>query len=184
MAEANSTCAVCGAQFSYKAGRGRPRIICSDECKAKRRLLYQPPAAHRVTCQRCGEGFTASKPSALYCSPACKVSVKRQRKKARGWRRPPQHAYWALKRARKTAAWVESVDPLQVFERDNWRCHLCGVKTKARLRGTADALAPELDHIAPLSKGGDHSYRNTACSCRRCNMSKGASIEGQMRLFG
>ena len=184
MADAISTCAVCGAQFQYQAGRGRPRIICSDECKAERRLLYQPLANHRLPCCRCGKTFNASKPNAIYCSEACRASVKRQKRKAKGWKRPPQHAYWALKRARKASAEVESVDPFKVFDRDGWRCHLCGTKTKQAKRGTSDLLAPELDHIVPLSQGGQHSYRNTACSCRACNLRKGAKLVGQLRLFG
>ena len=185
MADAISTCVVCGAQFHYqRANRGRPRIICSDACKAERRLLQVPKAAHRCRCIRCEASFTASKPNAIYCSQACRQSIRRQRKKARGWKRPPQRAYWALKRARKLTATVEAVDPNAVFERDGWRCHLCGCKTRPKDRGTTRSRAPELDHIVPLSQGGDHSYQNTACSCRRCNLRKGAKLVGQLRLFG
>jgi 5-methylcytosine-specific restriction endonuclease McrA len=34
----------------------------------------------------------------------------------------------------------------------------------------------------PLSKGGEHSYRNTACSCRECNLKKGDKAFGQLHL--
>jgi 5-methylcytosine-specific restriction endonuclease McrA len=70
-----------------------------------------------------------------------------------------------------------------VFERDGWRCHLCHRKTPQRLRGTHKSAAPELDHIVPISKGGAHSYANTACSCRRCNGLKSNNVLGQPSLL-
>lgn len=76
------------------------------------------------------------------------------------------------------------LDPFRVFERDGWRCHLCGVKTLKSKRGTDHPKAPELEHIIPISKGGAHSYQNTACSCRQCNRAKRDKVMGQLRLFG
>lgn len=29
-----------------------------------------------------------------------------------------------------------------------------------------------LDHIVPISKGGPHTYSNTQCLCRDCNLKK------------
>lgn len=34
-------------------------------------------------------------------------------------------------------------------------------------------LDVQCDHIEPLSRGGEHSYENTAAACRDCNISKG-----------
>lgn len=86
-------------------------------------------------------------------------------------------------KARKRAATVESVSPARVFERDGWICHLCGGKTLKDKRGTYHPKAPELDHIVPLSKGGEHSYRNTACAHRKCNAAKSDTIMGQPSLL-
>jgi len=86
-------------------------------------------------------------------------------------------------KARKRAATVESVSPTRVFERDGWMCHLCGGKTLKDKRGTYHPKAPELDHIVPLSKGGEHSYRNTACAHRKCNAAKSDTIMGQPSLL-
>lgn len=79
---------------------------------------------------------------------------------------------------------VGHVDPIRVFERDAWKCQLCGTRAPKRLRGTTDALAPELDHIIPLAAGGQHTYENTQCSHRSCNMAKGARPAGQLILIG
>jgi 5-methylcytosine-specific restriction endonuclease McrA len=78
-----------------------------------------------------------------------------------------------LRKARERVAKVETVNPFKVFERDGWMCRLCGAATPRGKRGTHDDDAPELDHVIPLAKGGDHSYANTQCACRRCNGLKG-----------
>lgn len=182
-------CIVCSASFSFpKPVKGRYPRFCSTECKAERvkgqMRSYREPITHSLTCARCSIVFTAKKPNAKICSVACKQALKRVKRKARGYKRPPQDAYWALKRARKRTATVESVDPYVVFERDQWRCHMCKRKTVKSLRGKHEPLSPELDHIVPLAEGGEHSYRNMACSCRECNLRKGAKPMGQMLLFG
>lgn len=79
-------------------------------------------------------------------------------------------------RARKRGAFEEAVEPLVVFERDKWRCHLCGRKVSRR--------HASIDHVVPLSKGGAHSYANCKTAHLKCNMSKGAKVIGQPRLVG
>ncbi|AIA05414.1 HNH endonuclease domain-containing protein [Streptomyces noursei] len=68
---------------------------------------------------------------------------------------------------------AERFDPSEVFERDGWRCYLCGVVTLPN----ADRYAPRkttLDHVVPLVNGGSHTRKNTRCACRQCNVRKGA----------
>ncbi|MBU1087985.1 MAG: HNH endonuclease [Candidatus Omnitrophica bacterium] len=48
-------------------------------------------------------------------------------------------------------------------------------------------LAITVDHIIPLSKDGEHSYKNTQLACFKCNCLKGnRGIDGgeQLLLFG
>lgn len=86
------------------------------------------------------------------------------------------------RRARKRGARAESVDVYFVFARDKWRCRLCNVKCRRSARGSISPDAPELDHIVPLSKGGDHTYQNVQLLCRACNSKKGANTIGQLLL--
>lgn len=72
----------------------------------------------------------------------------------------------------------------EVFERDRWRCAMCGVATPKRLRGTCEANAPELDHIVPLAAGGGHTKENCQCACRACNLAKLDRPMGQTWLPG
>jgi hypothetical protein len=110
--------------------------------------------------------------------------------RARGYRqteagRISAKAGGAKYRARKAGAKVESFNPVTVFERDGYVCQLCGVKTRPYYKNCYHPLYPTLDHIIPLSKGGDHSKRNAQCLCRQCNIKKSyVGVGDQLRLFG
>lgn len=54
---------------------------------------------------------------------------------------------------------------LRIFERDGYKCHYCG-KQLTRFSAT-------LDHIEPVSEGGDNSERNLVTACLRCNSRRG-----------
>ncbi len=56
---------------------------------------------------------------------------------------------------------------IKVFERDEYKCHYCK-KQLTRFSAT-------LDHIQPVSKGGDNSYDNLITACLLCNSQRGAS---------
>jgi len=80
----------------------------------------------------------------------------------------------ALRRARKRGASVEKVSRALVYERDGGYCHICGKKVNPKKW--------HIDHIIPLARGGEHSYKNVAVSHPKCNLSKGAKSGGQLRL--
>ncbi|MBU2249718.1 MAG: HNH endonuclease, partial [Gammaproteobacteria bacterium] len=64
-------------------------------------------------------------------------------------------------------------------------CQLCGVKTRPDIKNQYHPKRPELDHIVPLSLGGEHTKQNTQCLCRQCNMTKNnTGVGDQLRLFG
>lgn len=65
------------------------------------------------------------------------------------------------RRARKKGAFVEVVDPMNLWRRDSGLCFLCGYPSEKEKW--------EVAHIIPLSRGGEHSYRNTATSHPYCN---------------
>lgn len=88
------------------------------------------------------------------------------------------------RRAAEYGVDAEKFDPIEILERDRWRCGLCGCATPKAKRGTYDANAPELDHIIPISTGGAHVRANVQCACRACNLSKGKKPLGQLRLVG
>ena len=53
----------------------------------------------------------------------------------------------------------------EVFKRDSFTCQYCGAK--------APDVILEVDHINPVSKGGDNDILNLVTSCMECNRGKG-----------
>lgn len=163
-------CVQCGSPIA----RG---LRCSECLKVQARELSRRHSMLKHdssprSCQECGLMFSPTYGVKLraYCSEAC-------------GRRSSKRAARLVGKARKRAATVEPVNPTRVFERDGWKCHLCGGLTARERRGTYHPKAPELDHIVPLSKGGEHSYRNTACAHRKCNADKSDTVMGQPSLL-
>jgi hypothetical protein len=69
-----------------------------------------------------------------------------------------------------------------VFERDGWICRGCGrelvdvrhLDSEERKRANGRGLVPTLDHIVPVSRGGNSTMGNLQTMCRPCNQLKGA----------
>jgi 5-methylcytosine-specific restriction endonuclease McrA len=83
--------------------------------------------------------------------------------------------YRANRARRIDAAWLEDVDVIVVYERDNWTCQSCGIKCSPTAK-RGEPGCPSLDHVIPLSvgifRGGFHSYANTQLLCHSCNCKK------------
>lgn len=162
-------CGTCGQVFT---ARILTQVYCAEACRPS--AHYEPVRLAPRACKGCGAMFEPRNGyNTTFCSDAC---GKRHARKVLGNK--------ARKRAKRYGAKYEPVNVLKVFERDGWRCGLCGRKTIKAKRGTCHPRAPELDHIVPISQGGEHSYRNVQCACRQCNGAKAAGAGGQLRLFG
>jgi len=166
-----ATCKGCRTQFTSR----RVRQYCSDACRPSSKYLSLLPASKN--CRTCAVEYTPTSAGGSpsdYCSAACRDVAAAACKRIENTKR----------QARLAAATIEDVDPYVVFARDRWRCCLCGVKTPRAKRGTYDDDAPELDHIIPIARQGEHSYRNTQCACRACNIKKSDRPLGQLLLIG
>jgi 5-methylcytosine-specific restriction endonuclease McrA len=62
----------------------------------------------------------------------------------------------------------------QLLDRDNWTCKHCGIKVHDRKENTSDKA--NIDHIIPISKGGNSEPSNLQVLCRTCNLSKADKI--------
>lgn len=56
----------------------------------------------------------------------------------------------------------------EVFKRDSFTCQYCG--------GKSPDVVLHVDHINPVSKGGDNDILNLITSCFECNSGKGARV--------
>ena len=81
----------------------------------------------------------------------------------------------ARRRAAKRGCASETISRARVYDRDAGRCHICGKKVRPGHW--------HLDHIIPLARGGEHSYKNVAVCHPSCNMRKHARLVGQLRLL-
>lgn len=188
-------CVHCGAPYQHKLTLdGKPRkrkyegscVKCSQGFYRKNSYAPAPwPSEHR-TCVGCGTAFEALTATSVYCTKACCRRTKRARQKV------SNPTYYESRRSRdskrralKRTTQVEKINPLEVFERDGWICHICKEPT-SRSRGrdarNNDPKFAELEHVVALSDGGTHTWQNVACACRSCNCRKQASSFGQLHL--
>ncbi|WP_166790755.1 HNH endonuclease [Cryobacterium mannosilyticum] len=77
------------------------------------------------------------------------------------------------RRARAEAK-IDRFDPLEVYERDEWMCQICGAEVNREVL-YPDSWSATLDHIVPLSRGGNHTRENSALAHLYCNLKKSAN---------
>lgn len=159
IAPLNRSCLQCGVPLGKRGGK-----YCSKKCTSR----YNRGTPDKRNCLSCGSSFPSWKQQA-YCSDLCRRLALRQLDHRR--------------RAITRGAAAERFSCIEIFERDNWKCQLCGKKTK-RSAPKHDPLKPTIDHIVPIARGGAHTRINVQCAHFRCNVRKQASKGGQLRLFG
>lgn len=112
-------------------------------------------------CSICGIDYMAGPRQWKCCSAECATVATEQRRD---------------RRLRQIAA--TSIEPFtrsEIFERDNWVCHICGDPIQRSAKWPSPGSA-SLDHVIPIARGGEHTRANTAASHLRCNVSKGARV--------
>lgn len=88
-------------------------------------------------------------------------------------RNPEANARYGQKyRALKRSKFVEHVSMAVLRERDGDSCYVCKELIDFSLKHP-DPMSKSLEHVIPISRGGEHSYANTAISHLVCNMRKG-----------
>ena len=187
------TCAFCSSPFATTTKRV---VFCSLACAQRDRAGWSKgkdivryiapvqartaPIAHikttnRMTagaCRVCGTHFVSFE-TGVTCSPGCYRS---RNKEAR-------HAASQRRRALKRDAFVAPVYRKKVFESDGYRCHICKKMTR-RTAVVPHPMAPTLDHLVPLAKGGTHEPINCRTAHFICNSTKGDRLAGdQLLLF-
>lgn len=123
---------------------------------------------------RCGRAVCNATAFGRPVCSKCKRETRRRYKTMYGSYRKRCRAYGGL--------FNPDVRSIDVFIRDKWKCHICGLKTHKVFR-VDDARSATVDHHPiPLSKGGDHDWHNVRCACFRCNSIKSDQWDGQARL--
>lgn len=158
-------CARCGASMENRDPRSRH---CSSLCRNRD---YEGAVVGTVRqCRFCGCDFAPTKGTHVFCNRSCRARADLNRNREAYNRRN------AARRARERGAVVVDAAPFtreQVFDRDGWICQLCLAPIDWNLTGRSP-LAPALDHVRPLSRGGSHTLDNVQASHFGCNARKSA----------
>lgn len=186
--------------------------LCKD-CFDRREAEKNSCKVYFVECCNCNLLFTSNRKGMKYCSNNCVMEVQMVKPKNRicivcgkeyefhrGINFDNTCSVFCRKEATRDIkrnakhkrrlliqnSFIESVKTITLFKRDQGRCQICGKKLNLT-RQVPHPLAVTVDHIIPISKGGEHSYRNTQLACFRCNSIKGdRPVDGgeQLLLFG
>lgn len=176
-------CLTCPASIRIRVGRAAGRCgscsrrlaaLLGQQAKRDRRLPVLHPAPVRLPrarpaapsarplrrrwyagrCEACGGPFIHDQPQTTTCSRTC------AKRKDRTRRRALEHG-----------AAREPFRPIDIFERDQWTCRLCDLPL-ARGEVVPHPLAPTIDHVIPLSRGGAHAPWNVQAAHFLCNCAK------------
>lgn len=158
------------------------------------------PASKRGSCAGCGAAIYVSKTSAaeprcrlcrralvqhgslaMYQKRGCRCEACRaanaasMREYAADYRARTGTPLWDQYRkdGLHVGSWIGKRRRLAIYERDGWKCWICGRAVNREAHPNADD-APSLDHVTPLSRGGSHEDRNLSCAHRACNSKRGA----------
>lgn len=147
---ARPACIRCGDELDPAVMQGRNPVRLCESCKE--------PAPHECPC--CGVVHRGSSPA---CSDACSVSLRRRR-----YRRKTD------RRKAIIAVSSESFTAADVFDRDGYRCGICGEPVDPSIEWP-DLRSASVDHIVPFARGGEHTFSNVQCSHLICNITKSAT---------
>lgn len=159
------TCTEPGCSNAHRA-----RGLCSTHYNRQ----HQPHrhAVRVAACTVCGT--PALRPAKTSRRPACSTDCRRIIQ----FGPDAEHGMgydWSTDAARRArlagATVIELFDRIEVFERDAWTCYLCKEQTNPDA-SPFDPFYPTVDHVIPLSKGGQHTLTNAGTACLGCNSAK------------
>jgi 5-methylcytosine-specific restriction endonuclease McrA len=117
---------------------------------------------HALSCYRCGKGIYRPTKKGDQCCFDCRDASRKESSVASKKRRE-----FAIRESRANGC--DRVISEEIFNRDQWRCRMCGCRVEKVAAAKHEAT---VDHIVPLSKGGEHSPSNCQTACRDCNVKK------------
>lgn len=203
------TCQGCSAPIEPGRRERNKRRWCSEACRVKTHYRQNPRQRYfprrpidYATCDYCSKLYVLRRP-AQPTDRVCRESECRARhnndrarelrsaRKAAG--RPLQHSPAVLDKRRvansarraktRGAERVEIFSHEEIFERDGWKCGICG--RRVGKKPWPHPLSASLDHIVPLIEGGDHSRANVRCAHLGCNSGRrDRGGDEQLRLIG
>lgn len=165
-------CSACGTEF--RAAKADAKY-CSRSCwSASRKGVSQGPPVFKNPrpCVDCGTDVlsSATAPRCPPCREAYMASAPYKGRYAAMYRDKCRR-----RRALKRGVPSEQYTTEEIAERDGFVCQLCG-EPVVMSTPYPDSWSPSIDHIQPLSRGGDDTKANVQLAHRFCNTSKGNRV--------
>lgn len=102
----------------------------------------------------------------------CRTCVAEMQRDYYAKKRRDDPAYWVRRHNLLAGAKQEPYTRESIFARDGWTCGICDDPIDRDLRAP-DPKSASIDHIVPLSRGGDDTPANVQASHFGCNSAKG-----------
>lgn len=167
-------CKECGDSMTS----GWTSLLCSDKCRRAAKIKRCTRA-----CAQCALPFTRASGVTIgkYCSTECRQSLYNRNKRIRenAKRRASVDAMKAWRATRRVQRLnrkrllkpFDPVDSLSIFNRDRFRCQLCGGPCDPNVKAP-HLMSLTIDHEIPLAKGGEHVPSNLQTAHFICNSYK------------
>ncbi len=154
-------CPMCPSWYVYKN-----KLFCSQRCSQRK---YPTKELQTIVC-KCGKTFETKSETKTDCNRCVARRYKGEHRK----------------RARRYGVkYQPGIKRTYIFERDSYRCHICKKMCRIGKAWSNHPLDPTIDHLIPMSLGGDHVVENLATACFSCNSVKSNVLGGdQLMLIG
>lgn len=168
-------CAWCGKEFETTIKS--KKYCCTDCCyqgnlKLKRQQWAEMYVAQTAVCKECGKSFqtVCGDTHTVFCCKSCSEKYERRIDHATERHKDYMKMAKAKRERQLRSAFIEPVIFDEIWERDNGICQICGLPVLPK--GSDNNWDATLDHIVPLSCGGEHSMKNCQLAHRICNSLK------------
>ena len=178
----NKVCVYCGRPFNTSHPNQK---TCSKECghnenlRLKRQRWAEAFVPTTRICKECGTIFQTQcgNKHRVYCCDACALKAERRQEHSSTRHKVYMRSQKNIRDKQIARAFVEEVPFEVVYARDGGICKICGLPVHP-MKGIDNSWDGTIDHIIPLSVGGEHSLANCQLAHRICNSIKcQASVE-------
>ena len=169
-------CEWCGTSFSTTIPNKK---YCSHECsyqgnlRDKRNQWANAYVPRTLQCKECGTEFVTEcgASRSVFCCDHCAETNERRREHSTARHKQYMRGKKTEREKLISQRFVEEVTFESIYKRDCGVCQICGLPVHP-VKGVDNSWDGTIDHIVPLSVGGEHSMANCQLAHRICNSIK------------